>query len=162
MRVPDRVRLGAVRAAGKESGNRPSGDHCLVPTEGALVVSQKTQQSIETPLNTSVRLFSYGTLQDKSVQLANFGRQLSGFADSLPGFSTSLIPIRDPAVVATSGKAHHSIAVRSHNPADEVPGTVFEITPLELAAADRYEVSEYTRLMVTLKSGAQAWAYVQA
>ena len=111
---------------------------------------------------TSVRLFSYGTLQDKAVQLANFGRQLTGSADSLPGFSTSLIPIRDPAVVATSGKAHHRIAVRSNDPTEEVPGTVFEITPQELAAADRYEVAEYTRVMVTLKSGAQAWAYVEA
>ncbi len=117
---------------------------------------------MENPLNASARLFSYGTLRDKAVQLANFGRELSGSPDSLPGFSTSLIPIRDPAVVATSGKTHHTIAVRSNNPGDEVPGIVFEITALELAAADRYEVSEYTRVLVTLKSGAQAWAYVRA
>jgi hypothetical protein len=132
-----------------------------VPTEG-VPVGWKHENTVENPSNTSVRLFSYGTLQDQAVQLANFGRQLSGSPDSLPGFSTSLVPIRDPALVATSAKAHHTIAVRSTDPADEVPGTVFEITPLELAAADRYEVLEYTRVMVTLKSGAQAWPYVQA
>jgi hypothetical protein len=110
----------------------------------------------------TVLLFSYGTLQDKAVQLANFGRELTGSVDSLPGYSTSLIAIRDPAVVATSGKTHHTIAERSANPADEVRGTVYAITAEELAAADRYEVSEYTRMPVTLKSGRQAWVYGRA
>ena len=113
-------------------------------------------------LNVDVLLFSYGTLQDRAVQLANFGRELSGSSDSLPGYATSLIAIRDQGVVATSGKTHHTIAQRSGNLADEVPGMVFKITPDELAAADRYEVSEYTRVQVTLKSGLQAWAYLRA
>lgn len=113
-------------------------------------------------MNAAVLLFSYGTLQDKAVQLANFGRELIGSPDSLPEYTTSLIPIRDPAVVATSGKTHHTIAERSANRTDEVLGTVFTITPEELAAADRYEVSDYTRIRVTLKSGAHAWAYVRA
>jgi gamma-glutamylcyclotransferase (GGCT)/AIG2-like uncharacterized protein YtfP len=113
-------------------------------------------------LNLGVLLFAYGTLQDKAVQMANFGRELQGRPDSLPGYSTSLIAIRDPAVVATSGKTHHTIAAHSTNPRDEVPGTVFEITAEELAAVDRYEVSEYTRVFVTLKSGARAWVYVRA
>jgi hypothetical protein len=113
-------------------------------------------------LNVGVLLFAYGTLQDRAVQMANFGRELEGRPDSLPGYSTSLIAIRDPAVVATSGKTHHTIAERSTNLSDVVPGTVFEITAQELSAADRYEVSEYTRVLVTLKSGARAWVYVRA
>ena len=113
-------------------------------------------------LDDTVLLFSYGTLQDKAVQLANFGRELTGSADSLPGYSTSLIAIRDPAVAATSGKTHHTIAERSTNPADEVAGTVYTMTVRELAAADRYEVSEYTRIAVTLKSGKPAWVYARA
>lgn len=113
-------------------------------------------------LNSTVLLFSYGTLQDKAVQLANFGRELTGTSDSLPGYSTLLIAIRDPEVVATSGKTRHTIAERSRNVADEVPGMVFKITTDELAAADRYEVSEYTRVEVTLKTGLRAWAYVRA
>jgi gamma-glutamylcyclotransferase (GGCT)/AIG2-like uncharacterized protein YtfP len=108
-----------------------------------------------------VLIFSYGTLQDRAVQLANFGRELMGTSDSLPGYSISLLAIRDPGVIATSGKTHHAIAERSGNPAEDVPGTVFKITPEELAAADRYEVSEYTRVEVTLKSGSRAWAYVR-
>jgi len=110
----------------------------------------------------AVLLFSYGTLQDKAVQMANFGRHLSGRSDSLPGYTLLPIMINDPAVVALSGKSEHMIAKRSAHAADEVTGMVFEITASELAAADRYEVSEYTRVQVTLKSGVNAWVYVAA
>jgi hypothetical protein len=112
--------------------------------------------------NATVLLFSYGTLQDRAVQLASFGRELTGSSDALPGYATSLIAIRDQAVVEKSGKTHHAIAERNSNLAAEVPGMVFKITPEELIAADRYEVSDYTRVQVTLKSGLQAWAYVRA
>jgi len=53
-----------------------------------------------------ILLFSYGTVQDKNVQMAHFGR--------------------------------------------------------ELAAADQYEVADYKRVSVDLKSGLQAWVYVRA
>jgi hypothetical protein len=118
-------------------------------------------EPVENAPQARVLIFSYGTLQDKAVQLATFGRELSGSADALPGYSTSLIAIRDPAVVERSGKTHHSIATRSTVVSDEVPGMVFKITPQELTAADRYEVSDYTREQVTLKSGLQAWAYIR-
>jgi gamma-glutamylcyclotransferase (GGCT)/AIG2-like uncharacterized protein YtfP len=117
---------------------------------------------LQDPSNATVLLFSYGTLQDKAVQLASFGRELAGSADVLPGYSTSLLAIRDQEVVAKSGKTHHAIAARSSNLSDQVPGMVFRITSEELMAADRYEVSDYTRVQVTLKSGLQAWAYVRA
>ena len=106
----------------------------------------------------SVPLFSYGTLQDKAVQMANFGRLLTGHADSLPGYTLHPISIDDPSVVALSGKSQHMIAKRSER--DEVAGVVFEITAAELAAADRYEVAQYSRVEVTLKSGVKAWVYV--
>ena len=48
------------------------------------------------------------------------------------------------------------------NPADEVAGVAFRITPAELAAADTYEVSAYKRLAVRLKSGLEAFVYVGA
>jgi hypothetical protein len=107
-------------------------------------------------------LFSYGTLQDKAVQMANFGRYLTGRPDSLPGYTLAPILIADPAVAALSGKMHHLIALRSLKPTDEVQGTVFDITAEELAAADRYEVSDYTRIAVILKSGVLSWVYVRA
>jgi gamma-glutamylcyclotransferase (GGCT)/AIG2-like uncharacterized protein YtfP len=71
------------------------------------------------------------------------------------------IAINDPAVVALSGKSQHFIARRS-DAGDEVSGMVFEISAAELAAADRYEVAEYTRVLVRLRSGIKAWVYVEA
>jgi hypothetical protein len=109
-----------------------------------------------------ILLFSYGTLQDRNVQLSQFGRELRGRPDAMPGYRQTLIAISDPQVVATSGKTHHPIVEPSSTPADEVAGTVFEITARELAAADAYEVSDYKRVFVKLKSGVQAWVYVRA
>jgi gamma-glutamylcyclotransferase (GGCT)/AIG2-like uncharacterized protein YtfP len=109
-----------------------------------------------------VLLFSYGTLQTRAVQLANFGRELTGRPDAIPGYARTMVAIRDPEVVRLSGETHHPIVAESHNPADEVAGMVFEITPQELAAADSYEVSNYKRVSVRLRSGVDAWVYVQA
>jgi gamma-glutamylcyclotransferase (GGCT)/AIG2-like uncharacterized protein YtfP len=110
----------------------------------------------------SILLFSYGTLQDKNVQLAHFGRELRGRPDAMPGYRQTMIAITDPQVVATSGKTHHPIVEPSPDPGDQVQGSVFEITAQELAAADKYEVSDYKRVSVMLKSGVQAWVYVRA
>jgi hypothetical protein len=109
-----------------------------------------------------VRLFSYGTLQDKPVQLQTFGRELAGKPDALVGFVQTLVEITDPQVLVTSGKTHHSIVQPSPRRTDEVPGTLFEITEQELVLADTYEVSDYKRIAVTLKSGHVAWVYVRA
>jgi gamma-glutamylcyclotransferase (GGCT)/AIG2-like uncharacterized protein YtfP len=110
----------------------------------------------------SVLLFSYGTLQDKAVQIANFGRELSGVADHMPGYFQSWIEITDPEVLATSGKTHHPIVTPSSRAGDRVAGMVFRISEQELAAADAYEVADYKRVSVTLASGLTAWVYVQA
>jgi hypothetical protein len=109
-----------------------------------------------------VLLFSYGTLQDKSVQVAYFGRELAGRPDFLLGYASSFVEIDDPDVVAISGKTHHPIVQPSANSEDEVAGTVFEITPQELLAADDYEVSDYKRTSAPLRSGLHAWVYVRA
>ena len=110
----------------------------------------------------AILLFSYGTLQDKKVQVASFGRELAGRPDAMPGYRQSWLEITDPEVLATSGKTHHPIVEPSPDAVDEVPGTVFEITAQELVAADKYEVSDYKRVSVKLKSGSQAWVYVRA
>ncbi len=108
------------------------------------------------------QLFSYGTLQLQSVQLATFGRRLDGRLDSLPGYRLEQLEIKDPAVVTTSGKTHHPIVAPSGAWADRVDGAVFAVTPAELAHADAYEVDDYRRERVTLASGLTAWAYVDA
>jgi gamma-glutamylcyclotransferase (GGCT)/AIG2-like uncharacterized protein YtfP len=113
-----------------------------------------------TPSDSFVLLFSYGTLQDKAVQLANFGRELTGHPDAMLGYVQTWVEIVDPQVLATSGKTHHPIIKPGADPKQEIDGMVFEITPAELDAADRYEVADYKRVSVTLKSGAQAWVYV--
>jgi len=106
-------------------------------------------------------LFSYGTLQQADVQLATFGRLLDSRPDRLPGYCLAMLAIDDAQVVATSGKTHHPIASRGE-PADGVPGAVLAVTLEELRQADGYEVAAYRRERVTLASGAQAWAYVDA
>jgi Gamma-glutamyl cyclotransferase, AIG2-like len=113
-------------------------------------------------MSADVWLFSYGTLQQESVQLATFGRLLEGRVDALPGYATQPLEITDADVIATSGKTHHLIALPTDNPVDEVAGVVFCITTAELAAADTYEVSDYKRVAVRLKSGLEAFVYVGA
>lgn len=110
----------------------------------------------------NIWLFSYGTLRQRNVQLAIFGRELEGHDDALIGFSRAMVEITDPEVVATSGETHHPIVAATGDPADEVAGTVFRITAAELAAADSYEVSDYRRVAVTLKSGIEALVYIRA
>lgn len=107
-------------------------------------------------------LFSYGTLQQRDVQLATFGRALEGSADQLRGFHESMVQIESPEVVKTSGKSHHPIVKQTGIMENRVAGTVFEVTDDELAHADRYEVSDYKRVSALLSSGRTAWVYVDA
>ena len=106
-------------------------------------------------------LFSYGTLQQESVQMASFGRRLKGAPDALPGWKREMVEITDLDVLAKSGERFHPIVVPG-TPRDEIDGMVFEITDGELAAADRYEVADYKRIAARLKSGLEAWVYVKA
>lgn len=110
----------------------------------------------------NVRLFSYGTLQLEHVQRETFGRKLEGATDALVGFQQSQVEITDPEVLKISGERFHPIVRVSADPRDTVAGTVFWITPEELAAADRYEVADYHRVEANLASGGKAWVYIMA
>ncbi len=44
---------------------------------------------------------------------------------------------------------------------DTVAGAAFKVTYLELHWADRYETAAYKRISAPLKSGKQAWIYVE-
>jgi gamma-glutamylcyclotransferase (GGCT)/AIG2-like uncharacterized protein YtfP len=107
-------------------------------------------------------LFSYGTLRQRDVQLATFGRELEGRLDAIMGFELDWVTITDPHVLATSGNDRHPILKPTGRTDAAVEGTVFAISPAELAAADDYEVDDYRRVTVPLRSGAQAWVYVFA
>lgn len=111
-------------------------------------------------MNFTENLFSYGTLKYEHVQLALFGRKLTGKADSLPGYYLKTVKITDPEVIATSGQDVHSIVHFSGDPEDQIPGMVFQISKEELEQADQYEVADYKRIQVKLLSGTSAWVYV--
>ena len=106
-------------------------------------------------------LFSYGTLQEKDVQLSTFGRLLEGQKDELPGFERSAARIEDPEVVAATGMTHYA-NVKFNGKSDSlVTGTLFEITDAELSAADQYENrAGYQRVTAKLVSGKEAWVYL--
>ena len=106
-------------------------------------------------------LFSYGTLQQESVQIASFGRVLKGKPDALPGWRREMVEIIDAEVFCLSGERFHPILVPGDND-DEIPGMVFEISEEELLRADAYEVAEYKRIAARLKSGLDAFVYVRA
>ncbi|SMN01369.1 hypothetical protein SPONN_2458 [uncultured Candidatus Thioglobus sp.] len=107
-----------------------------------------------------IRLFSYGTLQNTTVQIETFGRELTGYSDQLLGYKLEIVKIQDDNVVALSGESHHPIAVASES--DSISGKVFEITAEELAQSDKYEVDAYQRVLAKMKSGTPAWVYVSA
>jgi hypothetical protein len=123
-------------------------------------------------------LFSYGTLRQRDVQVSTFGRELDGRPDAIVGFDLDWVRITDPHVIATSGSDRHPILKPAERPdaavegtvfaistaelAAAVEGTVFAISTAELAAADEYEVDDYRRVAVPLRSGATAWVYVFA
>jgi hypothetical protein len=59
------------------------------------------------------KLFAYGTLQQEDVQLATFGRRLTGVSDALVGYRQSMVAIQDPEVVrTTSSRGAPPVALR--------------------------------------------------
>ena len=108
------------------------------------------------------RLFSYGTLQQRDVQLATFGRELIGQSDALLGYLLTEVCIEDEQVIALSGKRYHPMLMFTGNIQDEVHGTVFELTIDELLQADGYEVAAYRRKLASLRSGGFTWIYANA
>lgn len=98
-------------------------------------------------------LFTYGTLQNDEVQLATFGRKLEGHADALPAYTVNKIQ-------AKSGTGIHRNLQFTGDPSDFVAGTVYSLTLKELEAADAYEPDGYKRVLIQLRSGANAWVYI--
>ena len=106
-------------------------------------------------------LFAYGTLQTETVQVSLFGRRLDGRVDALVGYRLRMVRIEDQEFVNTSGTANHRNLEFTGDPDDFVEGTVFTITQSELEQADAYEPDGYKRVLVQLRSGVNAWVYLQ-
>jgi hypothetical protein len=96
------------------------------------------------------------------VQLTIFGHAVEGRPDALSGYSMSAVRLTDATVIAASGTAEHTIVKRTDNPRDKVPGMVLWVNQTELAAADAYEPAEYKRALVRLRSGIEAYVYVDS
>lgn len=105
-------------------------------------------------------LFSYGTLREDEVQLATFGRKLEGTPDALPGYRLVMIRIEDQDFVAKSGTADHRNVQFTGSASDYIEGIAFRVTKEELEQADAYEPVGYRRVLVRLKSGINAWLYL--
>jgi gamma-glutamylcyclotransferase (GGCT)/AIG2-like uncharacterized protein YtfP len=100
------------------------------------------------------RLFSYGSLRESRVQLATFGRLLLGQPDELVGFELGHAPRADKQLANV---------IRNGRSDSRVPGMAFEVSDVELLAADEYErADDYVRRAVSLASGADAWVYVDS
>lgn len=106
-------------------------------------------------------LFAYGTLQTEPVQLSTFGRTLIGTRDALEGYRLKMIRIDDEDFVATSGTAVHRNLEFTGDATDAVEGTAFKVTQSELEQSDAYEPAGYRRVLVQLRSGLNAWVYLQ-
>lgn len=108
-------------------------------------------------------IFSYGSLRDEAVQLANFGRVLRGADDELVDFVRTRIEVPGWHKAASSGVTHYANVEFVAGCGGRVAGRVFELTEVELTATDAYERdADYVRIMTTLASGRRAWVYVSA
>jgi gamma-glutamylcyclotransferase (GGCT)/AIG2-like uncharacterized protein YtfP len=96
-------------------------------------------------------LFSYGTLQTEAVQVATFGRRLQGRPDTLVRYRLTTVRI---------ASTDHRNLQFTGDASDYVEGTAFEVTRKELEQADAYEPDGYERVRVKLKSGLDAWVYL--
>ena len=108
------------------------------------------------------KLFVYGTLRYGAVQRSTFGHTVHGAVDVLCGYVIERITINDAHVLELSKETEHPMLRPTGNDEDCVDGMVLDLTPEELAQADSYEVDDYKRARVKLKSGIEAWAYVSA
>jgi gamma-glutamylcyclotransferase (GGCT)/AIG2-like uncharacterized protein YtfP len=95
-------------------------------------------------------LFTYGTLQEREVQLGVFSRTMAGWDDVLTHYQISNTKVSGlyPTLEFTNNQKH------------SIQGKVYTLTPKELELADRYEGGGYNRIEVTLASGKKAWAYI--
>jgi gamma-glutamylcyclotransferase (GGCT)/AIG2-like uncharacterized protein YtfP len=107
-------------------------------------------------------LFSYGTLQQYSVQICTFGRLLEGRPDGLIGFILANLKIQGEEEMGEVGREFYPIAKYTGSFKNRIPGMVFEVKEEELNWADRYEGDQYQRILAILESGRSAWVYVEA
>ena len=105
--------------------------------------------------------FSYGTLQQQSIQLEILGKILDGTEDNIEGYCVTQLEINDMSVVKISQNKMHPIIYFTGNKAHKVFGTLFSVTEKDLIKIDSYEVDAYQRVEIYLNSGKKSWVYVK-
>lgn len=111
--------------------------------------------------DSSIWIFSYGTLRQPEVQIGIFGRRLEGEEDALVGHVSQPQRVTDPKVIALSGAAEHPALVETGNAEDDLVGWAFAVSEAELPLVDAYEAASlYRRTPIRLKSGRDAFVYV--
>ena len=95
------------------------------------------------------QVFTYGTLQDKEVQLGVFSRVLSGTPDTLSTYR----------IAAQKVAGRYPTLEHTQNQKDKIKGMTYTLSPEELEKADAYEGAAYERIEITLVSGKKAWVY---
>lgn len=106
------------------------------------------EQHVPRPSATHL-LFTYGTLQDKTVQLGVFSRILTGMEDTLNNYRIAKEKVAD----------RYPTLEHTKDEKDTIIGKVYTLSPEELEKADAYEGEAYERIEIALVSGKKAWAY---
>ena len=114
-----------------------------------------TQTNNEKKVNME-KLFSYGTLRSKQIQMQVFNKVLTGAPDQLLGYKLKSLQIEEEF-----GMADYVVAVPSDDLSDIIYGVVYTISNTDLAKVDIFESNSYKRVQVRLKSGIQAWIYTE-
>ncbi|MCC9016597.1 MULTISPECIES: gamma-glutamylcyclotransferase family protein [Flavobacterium] len=102
------------------------------------------------------KLFSYGTLRSKEIQMRLFNKVLIGTRDQLHGHKLKSLQIEEEF-----GMADYVVVVPSASSTDPIHGVVFDVTNADLAKVDLFESNAYKRVQVTLNSGTVAWIYIE-
>ena len=102
------------------------------------------------------KLFSYGTLRSKQIQMQLFNKVLNGTKDQLLGHKLKSLQIEEEF-----GMADYVVAVPTEDASDPIHGVAFNISASDLAKVDIFESNAYKRVQVTLKSGTAAWVYIE-
>ncbi|WDF62397.1 gamma-glutamylcyclotransferase family protein [Flavobacterium sp. KACC 22763] len=102
------------------------------------------------------KLFSYGTLRSKQVQMQIFKKVLVGTPDQLLGYKLKSLQIEEEF-----GMADYVVAIASENAEENIHGVVFNVTSADLAKVDLFESNSYRRVQVKLQSGTVAWVYTE-
>jgi hypothetical protein len=103
-------------------------------------------------MDSTEKVFAYGTLRDPNVQQKVIGKKIAGTPDRLEGCIKSHFEHGDR-------KTHPVILcpIEGHG----VDGLTLAVTPEDLQKMDTYQSDIYRRQKVTLKSGVSAWTYVK-